>query len=252
MIVTLIQNAPTLSKTKNIQKIKQEIAKYHNSDLLIFPELSLNGYGLKDGVFDNYFQKSEILDLVKDVRQDIILSCAFLDNNKIYNSALYISKSKILHVHHKNYLPNYTLFQEARFFSKGKKLSSFDTMFGKMMIVICEDLWSSKTIHRISKQSPDVVVVVSASPSRNFDEKLLIQEQWDSILKTTSLLSRAYCLFVNRVGFEDGLGFWGGSKVILPNSTTLKECKLFKEDALSFNVPSLDKNLFEKYTKGLK
>lgn len=251
MIVSLIQNAPTLSKIKNKTYIKEQIQKYKNSNLLIFPELSLSGYMLKDGVFDDCFDENEILDLFKDTKQDIICSCAFMKKNKILNCGIYISNSKIVHIHYKNHLPNHTFFQESRFFSRGKKIQSFDTKFGKMLIVICEDLWNGKTLHKIQKQKPDIVVVLSASPSRDFDNDLHIKKQWDGILQTTTLIAQAYCFFVNRVGFEDGLGFWGGSKVILPNAKIHKECKLFEEDSIDFEIKP-NSYVFDKYIGNLK
>jgi predicted amidohydrolase len=232
----LVQNAPFLSKKKNIKQTKDIISQNQDIDLIIFPELCLSGYMLQDGVYDEYFTKEELQDIFCDIKNDIIISCALLDNNSIYNSAIYLSKGKIIHIHHKNFLPNYALFQEDRFFSKDTEIQSFVIDNNKIAMIICEDLWQSSSINKLKQLDVDIVIILSASPSRDFEDNLHIQEQWDSLLKATAILSSSFCIFVNRVGFEDGLGFWGGSKVITPDAKVAKVAKLFKEDKIYIDI----------------
>lgn len=236
MNLTLVQNIPKLKKM-SFEKFKEELSKI-DGDLIIFPELALNGYMLKDAVFEDAYSMSEIENFATlSENRDIVFGCVLKINHKIYNSAVYCSDGKVLHVHHKNILPNYGLFQEARFFFEGDELKSFETSFGEVMVVICEEMFSSKIIDQIASTKPQLVIVLSNSPARGFeDDKLLIEHQWNSLLSTSAILSGANVVFVNRVGFEDGLGFWGGSRYINPKGEVVQKAKLFEKEFLHVEI----------------
>ncbi len=242
MIVAISQISPKLSRDnfdlhiEEINKVKEE------ADVILFPELSMNGYTLMDSVYEDAFDLDE-LDIFASLSQeiDIIIGAVTKESHKIFNSALYFSNGKLLATHHKNNLPNYGMFQEARFFFAGESIETFQTAFGKCMMVVCEDLWRSSTIDKIASKKPDLLYVIANSPARDFDEGMLgIEKQWTRILSTTAILSGAHVLFANRVGFEDGLGFWGGSKIIAPNGKIEHEAKLFEKEQL---IAKIDRNL---------
>ncbi len=234
MKAALAQISPKLSREnfdlhESIVKEVKELA-----DIAIFPELSLNGYMLMDSVYEDAYLLNE-LSIFEELstQMDIIVGAVTKEEHKIYNSALYYSKGQLINVHHKNNLPNYGMFQEARFFFAGDSLKSFMTPFGKAVVVVCEDMWSTSIIDRIAKEKPSFVYVIANSPARGFgDTSLEIEIKWNRILATAAILSGAYVVFVNRVGFEDGLGFWGGSKVISPSGEITKSAKLFEKDVL--------------------
>ncbi len=248
MRVVLAQISPKLSKD-NISLHEEEIRGVKDdADVIIFPELSLNGYLLMDRVYEDSFKLDE-LELFKTLSNDIdiVLGCALRVKHKIFNSSIYFSKGEILHIHHKNNLPNYGMFEEARFFFKGKELNSFETPFGKSMVVVCEDMWNSHTIDTIVQNRPEMVYVISNSPARGFeDDGLEIEKKWKSVLKTTALLSGANVIFVNRVGFEDGVGFWGGSMIVGADGLLKNKMELFKPKTEIFEI---NKNLssMQKY-----
>ena len=240
MRLTIAQISPKLKKAT-----VDEFAKYlenidKKSDLVVFPELALNGYLLKDAVYEDAYRLDEIEEFAKlSQKCDLVFGAVLKENHKIYNSAFYCSSGKILKIHKKTALPNYGLFQEARFFFRGESIDSFDTEFGKIFIVICEELYDAHIIAKISDEKPDMVLVISNSPSRGFEnEGLLIQKQWESLLCSTALLSGANVVFVNRVGFEDGLGFWGGSCVVNPKAKVTQRAKLFEEEIWSVEIDS--------------
>jgi predicted amidohydrolase len=217
MKVALIQSSPKLNRS-NLTDAVALIEENQDADVVVFPELALSGYMLQDKLFEDAWRIEE-LSLLADASQkcDIVVGAALWDNGRVYNSALYFSKGSLLHVHHKNHLPTYGMFEEGRYFTAGNELTSFPTPHGEAIMVVCEDLWRAETIAAISASEAQIVYVLAASPSRDFsDEGLGIESQWDALLKTTALLSCNYVVFVNRVGFEDGLGFWGGSRVITP------------------------------------
>lgn len=217
MKVALIQSAPKLNRS-NLSDVLGLIEANSDADVVIFPELSLSGYLLQDKLYEDAWKIEELSSLEEaSASCDIAIGVALWDDGKVYNSALYYSQGKLVHIHHKNYLPTYGMFEEGRYFIAGDTIRSFHTPYGNAIMVICEDLWRAETIAAISASDAEIVYVLSASPARGFDENgLEIESQWDALLKATALLSHNYVVFVNRVGFEDGLGFWGGSRVITP------------------------------------
>jgi len=234
--VTLIQNIPKLKKM-SLSKFTEEMQKI-DGDLVIFPELALNGYMLKDAVFEDAYDMDEIEEFAKvSISKDIVFGCVLKIGHKFFNSAVYCSDGKVLHVHHKNILPNYGLFQEARFFFEGDKLESFDTKFGEVMMIVCEEMFSAKVIEKIASIKPHLLIVLANSPARGFEDgKLLIEHQWNALLSSSAILSGANVVFVNRVGFEDGLGFWGGSRHINPKGEIVEKAELFEKEFLHVEI----------------
>jgi predicted amidohydrolase len=230
MKIALGQTSPKLNRS-NLQKLLGFIEE-SSADVVVFPELALNGYMLQDKVYEDAYRIEELSELKDASRlKDIVIGAAIKEKGKTHNSALYFSKGELLHVHHKVHLPNYGMFEEARYFFKGETISSFETTFGKSAMIVCEDLWRAEVIAELSRLKPDIVYVLAASPSRDFsDDGILIESQWHALLSSTALLCSAYVVFVNRVGFEDGLGFWGGSRVITAQGRCEHRLDNFKEE----------------------
>ncbi len=238
MRVSLQQISPKLKKA-TVDEFRAYLENVDKrDDLVIFPELALNGYMLKDAVYEDAYSLDEIEKFAEfSVSFDLVFGAVLKENHKIYNSAFYCSGGKILKVHKKTALPNYGLFQEARFFFKGENVESFKTEFGKVFLVVCEELYNAQIIAKIAEEKPDTLVVISNSPSRGFEKDgLLIQKQWESLLCSTALLSGANVIFVNRVGFEDGLGFWGGSCIVNPKAQIIQRAKLFEKEKLTIDI----------------
>ncbi len=242
MKVALSQISPKLSRD-NFDLHENAIAEVKDmADVIIFPELSMNGYMLMDSVYEDAFLLGELSifeELSKDI--DIIIGAATKEEHKIYNSALYYSDGKLTNIHHKNNLPNYGMFQESRFFFKGDGLRAFESSYGKTMVVVCEDLWSSSIIDQIASAKPNLVYVIANSPARGFvEDELEIEKKWRRILSTTAILSGAHVIFVNRVGFEDGLGFWGKSMIFNPEGIIKQSAKMFERDMI---IGTINQNL---------
>ena len=227
MKVALAQIRPKLSPD-NLDKHLEYIKKT-DANLIVFPELSMNGYKIKDALLEDAFNIEFFKKLSFD--KDVVLGAAIKSSGKIYNSAIYIGDE--FHIHHKVHLPTYGVFEEGRFFFRGKEFNTFNTQFGKTSLFICEDVFSGDVMEFVAKEKPDLNIIISASPAREFkDGKLLIEEQWEAILKNIAILSGGYVLFCNRVGFEDGLGFWGKSKVVNPKGEIEKEANYFEEELI--------------------
>jgi omega-amidase len=240
MKVTLAQISPKLS-CDNIQ-MHLDIINEHksSSDVIVFPELSLHGYLLQDKVYENAYTLDDIAAIIEASKGvDIVVGMAFQDDKAIYNVGLYLSGGKVTHIHRKNHLPTYGMFEESRYFFKGENLESFETSFGESMLVVCEDLWRADIVSKIAEAKPKNLYVIANSPSRDFhDDGLLIQDQWMAILKTTALFSGTNVVFVNRTGFEDGLGFWGGSTLLRPDGSIIDSCQLLKPELKTIDISS--------------
>jgi predicted amidohydrolase len=234
MKVSLAQISPRLNRN-NIELHLKEIEAC-TADVIVFPELSLNGYLLQDKVYEDAFSLDELACfLAPSQRVDIVLGCALREEHRIFNAALYFSKGELKHIHRKVHLPNYGMFEEARYYFKGEEIGFFDTLYGKSAMVVCEDLWRAQSIAALALENPEIIYVLANSPARDFrNEGLLIKEQWTAILKTTALLCGSYVVFVNRVGFEDGIGFWGSSMIVSPSGEIEAELKGFEVQCESF------------------
>lgn len=232
MKVALIQFAPKLNRS-NLERVIQLIGTNSDADVVVFPELALSGYMLQDKLFEDAWNLDELVPLANASKLcDIVIGAAIWDDGKVYNSALYFSKGELVHVHHKNHLPTYGMFEEGRYFAARNEIKNFQTAYGTAAIVVCEDVWRAQTFTTLATLDVDVIYVLAASPARDFsDEGLLIESQWDALLKSLALLTKAYVVFVNRVGFEDGLGFWGGSRVITPTGVIEHKLSLLDEES---------------------
>jgi omega-amidase len=231
MKIEIFQTYPKLSR-ENLFDIIENVQN-SEADLVLFPELALNGYKIKDALLEDAFSIDELSELKNlSFEKDICIGVALKEGYKIFNASIYFSKGEVI-IYRKQNLPTYGVFEEARFFFAGSESFCFETQFGKTTMFICEDMFSGETLNFLSQEKPDLILVLAASPAREFRENsLLIQDNWYSILKTASILSGGYTLFSNRVGFEDGLGFWGGSAVINPKGEIETKAELFEIDRI--------------------
>ncbi|MEA1919216.1 MAG: nitrilase-related carbon-nitrogen hydrolase [Campylobacterota bacterium] len=234
MKVALIQHAPRLNRS-NLERVLTFVQEHKENDALVFPELALSGYMLQDKLYEDAWELDELEPLRRASEDvDIAIGAAVKEEGRIYNTALYFSKGDLVHKHRKMHLPNYGMFEEARYFFKGESIELFESCFGQSAMLICEDLWRAETIATLAQLKPDIIFLHVASPARDFsDEGLLIESQWDALVKSTAIVCSAYVIFVNRVGFEDGIGFWGGSRVVTPLGEIEYRLGNFKEDVLS-------------------
>jgi NAD+ synthase (glutamine-hydrolysing) len=206
-------------------------------DLLVFPELSLTGYVLQDLVptvscrpeaGDPFFQP------LLEASREIDLVVGFVDEDqrhRFYIASAYLSKGELVHVHHKIYLPTYGLFDEGRFFAPGDSVRAFDTRFGRMGMLICEDFWHASPPYILWQDGADMLLLTSASPGRGLDggPKLESSAWVEHINGAYASLFTIFVAHANRTGFEDGLNFWGGSTVYDPNGKLVAQGPYFEE-----------------------
>lgn len=220
---------------KHLAMIKE--ARGLGADLILFPELSLTGYVLQDLATTVSLRPQEddpVFKVLLQASKNIDVVFGFVDEDKrhrFYIALAYLSQGKILHVHHKVYLPTYGLFDEGRFFAWGDSIQAFDTRFGRVGILICEDFWHASPPYLLWLDGADLLLFASASPGRGLNsEPLLESARWvEHINRAYASLFTSFVAHTNRVGFEDGLNFWGGSTVFDPNGDLIARAPYHQE-----------------------
>ena len=212
-------------------------ARQQGADLLVFPELSLTGYVLQDltsTVALSPTTTNPVFHSLLDASRDLDLVVGFVDEDqrhRFFIASAYLSQGQLVHVHHKVYLPTYGLFDEGRFFAWGDAVRAFDTRFGRMGILICEDFWHASPPYLLWLDGADLLLFTSASPGRGLrDEPQLESARWvEHINRAYASLFTAFVAHANRVGYEDGLNFWGGSTLFDPTGELLAKAPYHQE-----------------------
>jgi predicted amidohydrolase len=199
-------------------------AAQSGADLLVFPELSLTGYVLQDIAADVARSASETDSVFRPLLEashslDLLVGFVEMDTRyRFYISAAYLSAGEILHVHRKVHLPTYGIFDERRYFASGDSFRAFETRFGRAGALICEDFWHVSSPYLLWLDGADLFYLTSASPGRGVTDEILGSAQWvQDINRAYSGLFTSFFAHANRVGFEDGLNFFGGSTVYDPD-----------------------------------
>lgn len=218
-----------------------ERARARGVDLLVFPELSLTGYYLRDLVPEVAISADgpEMAGLIEASR-DISLVVGFVEETPehlFHVAAAYLEGGRLVHLHRKVYLPTYGMFDEARYLAAGDGLRAFESRFGRAVLLICEDLWHPSLPYLASQERADLLISIGDSPSRGLrGERLQSAEIYDLLCRTYSLTFQYYTLFVNRVGYEEGVNFWGGSIVVSPFGKVIARAPLFTEELLCVQI----------------
>jgi NAD+ synthase (glutamine-hydrolysing) len=234
---------------ENLEKHLQVIAdaKKQHADLVVFPELSLTGYVLQDLVPTVSHQPTADDPIFKPLlkaSRDLDLVVGFVDEDarhRFYIASAYLSGGRLVHVHHKVYLPTYGLFDEGRFFAWGDSVRAFDTRFGRMGLLICEDFWHASPPYLLWLDGADMLLFTSASPGRGLnDSEKLESARWvENVNRSYANLFTCFVAHSNRVGFEDGLNFWGGATAYDPNGERIALGPYF-EEALTMTTIDLN------------
>lgn len=230
---------------KHLACVAQALAQ--GAQLLCFPELSLTGYVLQDlvpTVACRPTSDDPIFKPLLDASRQLDLMVGFVDEDsrhRFYIAAAYLSKGKVLHIHHKVYLPTYGMFDEGRFFAWGDSIRAFDTPWGRVGMLICEDFWHASPPYLLWLDGADILLMHSASPGRGLDDgDQLGSARWvEHVNRAYASLYTSFVVHTNRTGFEDGLNFWGGSTIFDPDGELVSQGPQFDE---ALTVATIDLN----------
>ena len=223
--VALAQISPFLGdrqRNLDLHLEKTAAAQADGAELVVFPELSLTGYLLRDQVPEVAVALDDpLLGRLAEASRSIDVVAGFVEDapgHRFYNSAGYFSKGRLVHVQRKLYLPNYGMFQEGRDFAAGDTLRAFHAPWGPCGVLVCEDLWHMTCAWLLAHDGVEVVIVPSNGPTRGAKPGRQITSigVWKDLLKVTAQFQTSYMVYVNRTGCEDGLTFGGGSMVVDP------------------------------------
>jgi len=243
--VAIAQIKPTLGNVDANMKIAErfiEEAQEKGAALLVFPELGLTGYHLRDMVpVVAMHDEHPVISRMLEHSRELSLVIGYAEesaDHRFYNSALYLEDGRIVHRHRKVYLPTYGMFDELRYFASGESVSAFNARFGRMGILICEDVWHLSTGCILSMDGADIMIHIANSPARGMrsDGRLDSYEVWENLNRTYARSFCCYVFFANRVGCEDGITYWGGSEVIDPDCELAGKARYLDEDLLIVDI----------------
>lgn len=243
LTAALAQMYPKLGDVKtnlarHLDWIRQ--ADEQGADLIVFPELSLTGYYVQDmapEVAIRATRDDERFRALLDASAsgpDIVFGFVHADTRqRFYIASAYLSRGECRHIHHKVYLPTYGMFDDGRYFDQGGSIRAFDTRFGRVGMLICEDFWHMSAPYILWQDGADLLIFSSSSPSRGVSVseggRLTVARWVELMTQAYASAFTAYVLHVNRVGYEDGKNYWGGSGIVNPDGEFLTRGQYFDE-----------------------
>lgn len=215
-----------------------DIAIKNGAGLIIFPEMALTGYYLRDmvpnlSIGPDFSMLSPLLEMSKEI--DIVTSFPERTSDFTYHIAsIFLHRGKIAHLHRKVYLPISGMFEDLKDFKKGFEVKAFMVRNLKYGMLICRDIWHLDTVTSLVLQGVKIIIAPSAVPLRNVSDKGPgIDSFIERTVRSYAEKGTCYFIFANRVGFEEGICFYGGSQVADPFGNII--CKLnFLEEQLAF------------------
>ncbi|HUT62663.1 MAG TPA: NAD+ synthase [Anaerolineae bacterium] len=235
--ITLAQINTTVGDLEgNVDRCLNAVHEAEDSDLILFPELTITGYPPEDLLLKPGFlhQGRKALERFTNGIDDICAVIGFVDGNiPIYNAAAVVYGKKVHCVYHKMFLPNYGVFDEKRYFTQGNELKSFIVRDIAVGLNICEDTWIPEGPHLALCRDHHVDVLLNLSASPFYAGR--IHERTD-MLSERSQSCRAAIVYVNLVGGQDELVFDGGSMVFDRHGTCIMKAPSFVDGLFTLEM----------------
>jgi N-carbamoylputrescine amidase len=201
-------------------------ARAAGADLVVLPELCLSGYAIGSSEREIALRADDpALSELAAAAGDGAVTVGFPElsqGGRVYNSAAYFEAGALVHVHRKLYLPTYAGFEERKHFSVGSTLRAFDAGGGRMALLVCNDAWQP-ALAFVAAQDGAEWMLMPTDSAHSDPYELDVREYWRDITTLYARLFECYVVFVNRVGEECGLRFWGGSRVVDPTGKIVLE-----------------------------
>ncbi len=233
------------NKEKHLAFIR--LARERGARLVVFPELSLTGYLLRDVAYEVPRACREAAEEIARECKDIYAVVGLVHESRpgiISNAAAILGGGEVRCIVPKFYLPTYGLFEEGRYFKPGDPLRDLrivETDFGPVGVLICEDMWHPEPAEALVRSGAEMIVCIASSPLRGLnrpvDNKPWIDYAWSALIASAALMYNVHVVFVNRAGHEDEEFFWGGSRIVAPDGVQICGCGTMEED---FRVCEID------------
>ncbi len=243
--VALVQLAPVKADVAaNAASIRERLGAVGSThDLVVFPEACLTGYFLEGGVHEEALPAGKVAELLGPAGSDapdVVLGFYEVWRQRLYNSVGHFTPDegvyRPLHVHRKMFLPTYGVFDEDRFVEAGTEIDAFDTRFGRMGMLICEEAWHALPGTVLALGGAELIVVVSASPARDLGTgsgRPGNLQQWEALLPAMAREHGVFVVSSQLVGSEGGKLFAGGSLAVGPDGEVLARGPAMEEAVTS-------------------
>ena len=243
------------NKQENLKKIEKLTlkAKDEGANLVTFPELSLTGYVVRD----QFYELAEtvpgpavkvIESLSRKSGMHIIFGMAEKSEKTratLFNTAVFVGPKGLIGKYRKMYLPTHSVFEEKRYFRPGYQAASFNTEIGDIGLSICYDIFFPEVFRLTRLKGAQLMVCISASPA--------VRRSYFEILTCARAIENtSYLAYVNLSGIQDGLQFWGGSRVVNPTGDIVAKAKYDEEDFLICEIDYRDNGLAETFIPTLR
>ena len=249
--IALAQVAPRLGDVDANLAIAADAvrrAATEGAALTVLPELALTGYLLQDLVPEVSMRADDPrLLAIGAEAPDMLVAIGFVeetDDHRYCNSAALLRDGVLVGLHRKVYLPTYGLFDEGRFTRPGDRIRTHDVgaPIGRIGLSVCEDFWHASLPMLQALDGASLLVNVAAGPSRapGSSAGLAAIEGWHKMQDTYALLGTVPLAFCNRVGNEEGLTFWGGSRLLAADGSTVVQAPLWDEALVVGTINSDD------------
>ena len=210
------------------------------ADILAFPETALTGYFVEGAASELALTPRALVRRLgpppEDCGSDVVLGFYEKDIRGVYNSLAYLTPGRgryeVVHIHRKVFLPTYGLFEESRFVEPGRAVEAFDTRFGRIGLLICEDLTHSLTASILALGGANLILCGCASPARGFGparSRPANLVTWDRIAARAASEHGIFVLLSQLAGSEGGRLFAGGSSAWDPDGSLIVRGPLFDQ-----------------------
>lgn len=211
------------------------------ADLVVFPELFLTGYTLADVGEDVALETDDerLLSIDTPGGETTAAVIGFQEGGRhlhTYNSASYLEAGSVIHTHRKAYLVTYNLFEESKHFTPGSTMRAFDSRLGRMAMLVCNDLWQPALVFIAVQDGANILLVPANSADSETSDIIDTQTYWRNITRFYASMFECFVVFVNRVGTEGRLKFWGGSHVVNPRGEFVAEAPRDHEAVVMVDV----------------
>ena len=242
-------------KIGNLKKVGKAASKAvkRRADLLILPELFLTGYVVRDQIYELAEEipgetTERIEKIARKTGLHIIFGMAERSSGTqatLHNASVLISPKGLVGKYRKMYLPTHSVFEEKRYFRPGYHPAVFTTEIGKIGLIICYDLYFPEVTRQERLEGAQLIVCISASPA-------IRKTFFETLTAARAIENTCFLAFVNLVGIQDGLQFWGGSRLLGPNGRPLSQTKYDDEDFQVHEVDYTDIRSVEAFVPTLK
>ncbi|HZD70056.1 MAG TPA: nitrilase-related carbon-nitrogen hydrolase [Actinomycetes bacterium] len=215
-------------------------AQGEGADLVVFPELSLTGYSIGEVSDDLALEVTDppLATLAAEAGgTDLLVGFQEVGGGlHSYNAAAYFEAGELRHLHRKLYLPTYGIFEERKHFSPGQSMRAFATRWGRQAMLICNDAWQPQLAFIAVQDGARILLLPTNSAQSLFPEHFDSITYWRDVTRFYARMFQSFVVFVNRVGQEGKLQFWGGSHVVDPWGRVVAEAPEGREELLIVEV----------------